>query len=304
MGIRSLNRYLIDKCSKSAVKKKHLSTFCDTIMVIDTSIYMYKFLGEFNRGETRLYDGIHKMCQTLQMYKITPIFVFDGPPPPEKQQVILGRTTDKQNAEKEYNQYVQSTSDPNPEIMNNMKKQFIRIKDEEIKTVKTIINSYNIEYKEATGEADTLCAQIIRTEQAWGCLSNDMDMFAYGCPHILRELDLDTNTVMYYNVRIILREMDISMKLFRQVIILSGTDYNPTNDTPLYESMRLVREYQKYVIDIQNCPYDKHNQILPFYSWILKHTSYIKDYDKLIHTYRMFSKGANTSFTQMNISTK
>ena len=146
-----------------------------------------------------------------------------------------------------------------------------------------------MEYRAAEAEADTVCAQLMRDGKAWGCMSNDMDMFAYGCLYILRDLNVDTHTVIYYNMKLILRELKLSMKLFREVVILSGTDYNPTNDTPLHESMRLARRYQEYVVHVQGCPYDKNNPTLSFYAWVEKNTWYIADSARLIRIYKMFA---------------
>ena len=283
MGVRTLNKYLLANCT---IKKKHLSTFKDTVFAVDTSIYMYKFLGNFQDGDQRLETGFHQMCQMFIKYGIKPIFVFDGKPPTEKKQVILERTADKLRAETEYNQLVQKQS--TSEQLNALRRRFIRIKDAEIQSVKDIISGYGIEYQEAVGEADTLCAQLIRSNRAFGCLSNDMDMFAYGCPHIMRELDMERSTVMYYNMRVILRELDISAKLFREAIILSGTDYNSENETPLAESMWLAREYQEYVKYIQKMAYNRNNLTLGCYAWLEKNTRYIKDYDKLVRIYSIF----------------
>ena len=316
MGVRALNKYLLEHCP--SIKKKHLSTFRGTIFAIDTSIYLYKFLGNFHNGDTRLEQGFHEMCKMFIKYDIKPIFVFDGKPPPEKRQVIMDRMADKLRAETEYNQLIQKRSmststDVNSVIdmglcldsdlqkqLDALKRRFIRIKDEEIQSVKDIISGYqteghNIEYQEADGEADTLCAQLIRDGRAFGCLSNDMDMFAYGCPHIMRELDTDRSTVMYYNTKIMLRELDLSLTLFRQAIILSGTDYNVDNETPLYESIRLAREYQEYLVVKKQVPYNKNNtdKTLGFYVWLTKNTKYVKDYARLMRVYNVYNSACS-----------
>ena len=303
MGVRALNRYLLEHCS--SIKKKHLSTFRGTVFAIDTSIYLYKFLGNFQDGDTRLEQGFRKMCNMFIQFGIKPIFVFDGKPPPEKHQVILDRIADKVLAETEYNQLIQkqSTSDSDPasesecERLNKLRRRFIRVTDEEIQSVKDIINEYksngyNIEYQEADGEADTLCAQLINTGKAFGCLSNDMDMFAYGCMHIMRELDMERSTVIYYNLKIILRELKLQLGLFKSAIILSGTDYNTTNGIPLYESFNLALQYQLYFIGNQPGAYNHlqpYSRTLMFYPWVMRETQYIKDYAKLMRVHSMFT---------------
>ena len=46
-------------------------------------------------------------------------------------------------------------------------------------------------------EADELCAKLV-VKKAFACLSEDMDMFVYGCPKVLRYLSLLNETVVVY----------------------------------------------------------------------------------------------------------
>ena len=84
MGIHNLNKFLTNKCSEEAIYKVHLSSLKNKIIVIDTSIYMYKFL-----GQNKLIENFYLLVSILLHYKITPIFVFDGKPPPEKMNILF-----------------------------------------------------------------------------------------------------------------------------------------------------------------------------------------------------------------------
>ena len=42
MGIRNLNKYLLNHCSKNSIEKVHISIIKDQVIVIDTSIYLDK----------------------------------------------------------------------------------------------------------------------------------------------------------------------------------------------------------------------------------------------------------------------
>ena len=64
-------------------------------------------------------------------------------------------------------------------------KKFIRIKNHEIRDIKMLFSSYGISYIEAIGEADRWCAKLVSSGRAYACVSEDMDMFAYGCPFVL-----------------------------------------------------------------------------------------------------------------------
>ena len=78
----------------------------------------------------------------------------------------------------------------------------------------------------ANGEADELCAFLVLNGYCWGCMSDDMDMFVYGCNNIVRDVDIYKQTAVVYNLPVILYELNINYANFKQVCILAGTDYN------------------------------------------------------------------------------
>ena len=78
MGVKCLNKYLKKKV-KSGIRPIHLNELKGKTIAIDTSIYLY----EFNIDDQLIYNFI-KMLNILNKFDITPIFVFDGPPPKEK----------------------------------------------------------------------------------------------------------------------------------------------------------------------------------------------------------------------------
>ena len=57
-----------------------------------------------------------------------------------------------------------------------------------------------------------------------------MDMFAYGCDRVLRELSLVTGKVTLYRTQSILIDLRVSMQEFREILVISGTDYHYNED--------------------------------------------------------------------------
>jgi aspartate kinase len=51
--------------------------------------------------------------------------------------------------------------------IDSLKKQFIRIKDSDIKSVKELMDYCNVVYYDAPGEADQLCAKLVIDKKAW-----------------------------------------------------------------------------------------------------------------------------------------
>jgi len=295
MGIKNLNRFLRDNCSKKAITKKHLSYFKNKTVVIDTSIYLYKFASEGS-----LMESMYLFISVLKTYRITPLFIFDGKPPPEKNELLRQRKLEKKDAEQKYNTLqakLQSTNDndESKEIMqemDNLKRQMVKIRDEDIKKVKRLMDAYGVIYYDAPGEADRLCAYLLKNGKAWGCISDDMDMFLYGCKYVIRNVSLMNHTAIYYDTEKILSELDMTENQFCEIMVLSGTDYNINSNTCLNETIKWYYEYMKYANNVNN-PYG-------FYVWLLKNTKYITDYLRLLNTYKIFQFNNNTDLENWN----
>lgn len=76
MGIKHLNSYFRSKCTDYSISQKHLSVYRNKKFVIDTSIYLYRFL-----SENALIENMYLMISLFKYYNITPVFIFDGRPP-------------------------------------------------------------------------------------------------------------------------------------------------------------------------------------------------------------------------------
>jgi 5'-3' exonuclease len=288
MGIRNLNKYLLKACSEKAISIQHLSALKGKTITIDTSIYLYKYLGEIERGENRLKDRLTQLIDILKYYEINPIFIFDGPPPQEKMDILILRSIKKRKAEDKYNNlstYISQTGMMTSEYsdtLNNLQRQFIRIKDCEIQMSKEIMEQKQVKYYEAEGEADQLCVSMVNQNKACATVSDDMDMFSYGCKCVLRSLDIDTHTIMVYDTEIIIKELKVSMELFTEILLLSSTDYNTGIDpTTINKTFQLGYKYKCYGAK-QSSKYRDSKSVLSFYEWLNKNTLYIQDYPKLL----------------------
>jgi len=283
MGIRHLNKFLRDQCGRS-IKVTNISELSGKKIAVDISIYIYKYATEGN-----LIENIYLMLSIFRYYNIIPIFIFDGKPPKEKNELIKKRKDDKQKFENEYNNLKTDLECNNyknndkQEVIKNMielKKKFVYINKEQINQVKNLIKVYGATYYDAPGEADVLCASLVIKNKVWGCLSDDMDMFVYGCNNIIRYLSLLKNTIVIYNMKGILDNLGITQKELRQICVLSGTDYNLNDyliDHPTLEkTLKLFKKFHRQDI------FDD------FYDWLYHNTNYIKNIDKLQNICNLF----------------
>jgi 5'-3' exonuclease len=289
MGIRHLNRFLKDNASTS-IKLCNLAELSGKKIAIDISIYMYRFA-----SDNTLIENIYLMLGAFRYYNIIPIFVFDGKPPPEKHELLKKRKEDKEEAEEEYNQ-LKKTLEMNrdmdesyrQEIMYNMdilKKTFVSISKNDIENVKTLIRCYGATYYDAPNEADELCALLTIKEKVWACLSEDMDVFVYGCPRVIRYLSLLNHTAVIYDVKKILTNLGITQKELREICVLSGTDYNLECDDERNTLTTTLKHFKKY---------HKSQSKISFYDWLNEnHSGIIKDYELLKKIYDMFDLSQN-----------
>ena len=135
-----------------------------------------------------------------------------------------------------------------------------------------------VTYYEAEGEADQLCAKLVIKRKAYACLSEDMDLFVYGCPRVLRYLNLTNSRVVLYSLKYILENLDMNLRQFKEICIISGTDYNSleSKDCSLHKTLKHFAKYKK------------NKSTEEFYVWLERNTTYIADYCKLCSTFFMF----------------
>jgi hypothetical protein len=283
MGIKLLNRFLKDNCKRTSITKIDFGQLKNKMIVIDTSIYLYKFL-----GENALLEQMYLFISILLTNAITPIFIFDGKPPPEKKDVLLQRRQFKEEAKNKYtelqniNNTLQSDDEKRVRLheMEQLKLKFIRIREHDVRIVKELMDAYGVNYVDAHGEADELCAQFVKSGVAWACMTDDMDMFLYDCPYILRNLSLMNKTITLYDRTAILKDLEMTDKEFCEIMVLSGTDYNSHSKTSLTETINWFYEYKKYVNNTE--------KPLGFYVWLYKNTKYIENYLTLLRTLQLF----------------
>ena len=286
MGIKHLNKFLRVECAKS-ITCMDMKELANKTIVIDISIYMYKY-----QTDGTLIENIYLMLSLFKYYSIIPIFIFDGKPPIEKRELLRQRYNDKVLAEAEYNRLcalLEQESLDKGDIVSEMellKKKIIYLTKKQISNVKTLIHAFGATYYDAPNEADELCALFVLKNKAWACMSEDMDMFVYGVPRVIRYFSLLNHTIVLYNTSSILQELKMTQKEFSEVCILSGTDYNLSRrqavGSLLHDSVWLFNQYKTY------CYIDG------FYDWLLKE-NLIRDeeYASLNHIYQMFINEAS-----------
>jgi hypothetical protein len=285
MGIRHLNRLMRTNCPQS-IRCINASELTGKKIAVDISIYLYKY-----EAENSLLENMYIMLSIFRHYNIIPIFIFDGKPPPEKKALLLKRKEDREYAQLEYNKLTLQLESITNEFdkqeivasMDQLKKHITFITKDKIESVKSLIRAYGATYYDAPGEADELCASLVVKKKVWACLSEDMDMFVYGCTRVIRYFSLINHTVVLYYMKGILEELKMNQKEFKEICVLSGTDYNVNADGnhDIANLTTTIKHFKKY----------KSTNIEPnitFYDWLIDNTNYIGDLELLYKINDMF----------------
>ena len=240
MGVRNLNRFIQHRCP-NASSRVHLRDLSGKRIAVDTSIYMYRY-----SGEGALLENMYLMASVFRHYNIHAVFVFDGPPPPQKTEIIEIRKKKKDQAKKQYDALLKMTKekkdasgceitttelDDIEETMRELKKQFVRLRDCDVSTVKELLVSFGFATIDAEGEADALCAKLSIRKRVDACMSDDTDMFVYGCPIVLRNISLLNHSVVRYDMVEILKTLALTQQEFKMMCVVSGTDYSQHSAT-------------------------------------------------------------------------
>ena len=300
MGVKGLNKFFKKHASPNAIQTIFFHELKGKTVVIDTSIYLYKYL------ETgKLLENMYEFIILCFENKINPIFIFDGKPPDSKMKTLNARYTKRYNACNNYynikQQYEEERDKLNEEEkdaflkkISTYKRRAIRISNNNIIRVKSLMSALCVEHYEAINEADTLCAEYVKSGRAWACVSDDMDMFVYNCPRVLREWNIYKQEAMLYNFHDLKNDLSLQEEShIKTIFALVRNDYCNLNIS-IETAMKWFYEYKTEMEERFNNT---------FISWLYSKV-YITQYqcDKLHETIEIFNNSSNETMEETVLS--
>ena len=129
-------------------------------------------------------------------------------------------------------------------------------------------------YIDAPYEADEVCGWLVKNNYAHGCLSEDTDLFLYGCPRVYKSIDLNAKTLFRYDYCSVLKQMNIDDVNFKQLCLISDNDYN-NNNKGFYYYYFIYKKYKSTSFDET------------FYDWLIIN-NYNFNYRLLSNLYKKF----------------
>ena len=249
MGIKRLNKFIQEK--KLTNEYPNLEFYLkhnkkqgkNTVIAIDFWLYAYKFTYSYGN---MLY-GFWNQATNFLSHRVIPLYVFDGLPPTEKEVTLLIRQKKKQNIEsklKKIKDAIQKDEDNYglEKEKQRLEKSLIKVTKQDIIKVKQLFDVLNVPYVTAIGEADALCARLYKDDIITACLSDDMDMLAFGCGKTIK---FSEGKIIEYDLARILEELKFTYFEFIDMCILFGCDYIRTcNKLDYMDSYKLITQYR------------------------------------------------------------
>lgn len=232
MGVYRLNSYIKRNC-KACISKHGFEYLKDKRIAIDVSQFMYQF-----KKTRKLIINIFLMCKVLRNHNIQAIFVFDGAPPESKLESIQERTSYKHNMNERYYSILEKVKSGEIELTPKIKRELAFCQKEslfltrnEIDSVKHLISLYGLSYITCTCEADTVLAYLCNNKIVDAVVSNDSDMFAYGCKYVISDVSILRETFWLYSTDSLYNILGITQEQFRYLCSVSKNDYTSTTKT-------------------------------------------------------------------------
>lgn len=247
MGVHKL-RELIERYAPNAIKTSSLEKYNnDNIIMLgtDASMQLYRFLtatiNSKNEGIKRKDGknishiiGVIRMTNMMIKNNMIPIWVFDGNSPDIKQETIERRVKAKHDASKKLI-YAESISE-----IASLRKQSLKISDEQIKDVKYLLYLLGIPFIQSIGEADSQLVALTKSNIAQGIITNDWDILPFGGSNMLK--DFSAKNITHINLDELLTSLKLTQLQFIEICNILGNDY--CYGIPGYGP---IEAYQRYV---------------------------------------------------------
>lgn len=201
MGITKLAD-LIRSDAPDSVSYKNISDYTGKVIALDTSVVLNQF-----RAATPLLSpltGLFFRTLTFLEHDIKPVFVFDGKPPVEKTPVLERRA----------------------EAAGWSPRKLTGTASYQTKDSAELLKRMGVPVLQAPGDAEALCARLVREGVVDAVASEDMDTLPFGADVLIRQLNAKRySEVVEYSLPKLLEKLQISHEELVDLCILLGCDY-------------------------------------------------------------------------------
>lgn len=238
MGIKGLTKLLQQNAPSSIRHVDNMSAYRGKTIAFDASMHIYQFMTTIRveKGEllqdasgnpTSHIQGMLSRITKLIENGISPVFVFDGKPPIEKQETLAKRREIRTaNALKA----IEATEQDDTASASTYQKRSYNLSEEEVRDCIRLLRILGIPVITAPCEAEAQCAYLCKEGLVDAVSTEDMDTLAFGTPILIRSL-FSSNQPNRPGITEISLEKAISglglesVDHFIELCILCGCDY-------------------------------------------------------------------------------
>lgn len=107
------------------------------------------------------------------------------------------------------------------------RRKTVALSDKQIRDIMALLDMFAIPYMALDTEADVVCAKLVKYGFVDYCISNDVDLLAFGCTKIIRNLKFRDDEIEIFEHAQIINDMDLTHAQFIDLCIMLGCDYTP-----------------------------------------------------------------------------
>jgi flap endonuclease-1 len=280
MGIKGLGK-LITQYSPSSIQD--YNNLRGSKFVLDVYILLYSTMiasRKYNYGrDVKTSMGRVSSHITGMFYKILSfintdvetLWVFDGPPPEIKKDLMRKRSCAKQRAKNELlltereriDEYFNSLENSvdsdgeyqDVEVYKNFnrdsdiknRKKTVEISKSIVHDVQTLLELFGISYIVAISEGEMQCAAFSNT---YGAVSDDWDTLVFGSSNMIKNIKFHNKRYTKISLSSILFDLDLTHTQFVELCILLGCDYCPRIkgiDFDIYQQYRIHKNVDSFI---------------------------------------------------------
>jgi 5'-3' exonuclease len=254
MGIHGLMPF-VRAIVPEAIKTVHLTQLRATsdsgynkniTICVDFNQFLFTYSYLYNKYNMKcpralfIETKFQKLIEKFAAVNIELIFVMDGIPAANKKQTLEKR----HERIKKFEDLIIADTTLEPQF----KKKTTRIQHDDCTAMEYYFKCNRVRYIHHDNyEADLLCKWLVEYNYADYCLTNDSDLLAYGCRHILMNFNYSLNTFSYVNYANVLHHMHLSSTQFLDLCICCGTDFNAKY--MLVDAMYQLLQVTDYTLD-------------------------------------------------------
>jgi flap endonuclease-1 len=219
MGIRKLFQ-LINDMIPEAINVIPIEQLHGWVVGVDMSIFIYQWcmtgrakhiVNKSGKFINHIQGAFFRIIKMLTL-GITPVCIFDGPPPIAKKKVIDERRKP--------------------------------IPSEVFEEIKKLMRMMNIDIVEAPSEADGQAAMMVKEKIIQAIMTEDSDVLVFGVPLMIRGFNTSAKEVVMIDRDKLLEKLEMDEMQFIDLCIILGCDYSPRLDVSYKKAVSLIKKYK------------------------------------------------------------